>query len=80
MAAVGILGWRSCLADGQPLTIPDFKKKKARRTVAEDHWSPFPEDAGPGQPPPSLQGVIPPDKKAVAYARKQWRKLGYKQP
>lgn len=78
MAAVSILGWRSCLEEGKPFTIPNFRKKSERNAFRNDHWSPFPDDAGPGQPPASIQGNIKPSAAAVARARKEWKKLGYK--
>jgi hypothetical protein len=78
MAAVGILGWRSCLEDGKPFAIPDFRDEAARRTVEDDHWSPFPDDARPGQPPPSIRGHVAPSDAAVSYARDQWAKQGYR--
>lgn len=78
MAAVSILGWRSCLEEGIPFAIPDFRKKAARKPFLKDNWSPFPQDAGPGQPPPSLNGVVKPSREAVSHARKEWKKLGYK--
>ena len=77
MSAVGILGWRSCLQDGAPLTIPQFHDEASRRAVEDDHWSPFPGDAGPGQPPPSLRGLIEPAPEALAAARELWRQQGY---
>ena len=77
MAAVSILGWRSCLEEGTPFEIPDFHKTKERALFADDHWSPFPEDAGPGQPPPSLHGYVKPSAKAIAHAQKLWRGMGY---
>jgi len=77
MAAVSILGWRSCLENGRPFDIPDFHKAAERAAFADDHWSPFLEDAGPGQPPPSLLGVLKPSAKAIAHARKVWRSTGY---
>jgi len=63
MAAVGILGWRSCLEEGRP--------------IEDDHWSPFPEDVGPGQPPPSVRGYVKPSPEATRHARKVWRSVGY---
>ncbi len=77
MAAVGILGWRSCLANGQCQAIPDFRDKKARRAFENDHASPFPEDAGPGQPAPSIRGIVKPSAKTMRHARSVWAKLGY---
>lgn len=78
MAAVSILGWKSCLLEGQNLTIPDFKKKSERKAFRDDQWSPFPEDAGPGQPPVSLNGNLKPSKAALKNAYKVWRSCGYK--
>lgn len=77
MSAVAILGWRSCLEDGKPFAVPDFRDEAARKLVEDDHWSPFPEDAGPGQPPPSLRGVVEPAPEVVAAAREQWAQQGY---
>ena len=74
MAAVGILGWRSCLEEGRSFRIPDFSKEAERQAFADDHWSPFPEDAGPGQPPPSIRGIVAPAPKVLAHARRLWKK------
>lgn len=78
MAAVSILGWRSCLQEGANFAIPDFSNKRARKPFKVDHASPFPEDAGPGQPPVSLWGNLKPKAKVVAHAREHWAKQGYK--
>jgi hypothetical protein len=77
MSSVGILGWRSALADGAPFDVPDFKDESARSKYENDHWSPLPEDAGPGQPPPSIRGYVKPSAKKIAHARKIWEKMGY---
>jgi len=77
MAAVGILGWRSCLEEGKPHAIPNFKDKQERKDFEDDHWSPFPEDAGSGQPPPSLKGTVAPGEAAIAHAQKKWLEMGY---
>jgi predicted dehydrogenase len=77
MSAVGILAWRSCLADGAPQAVPDFRDEEARKAVEADHWSPFPEDAAPGQPPPSIRGLIQPGAEAVAHAREVWGAHGH---
>lgn len=78
MAAVSILGWKSCLEKGANIAIPDFSSKSARKPFKDDQWSPYPEDAVPGQPPVSLRGNLKPKAKVVAYARKFWAKQGYK--
>jgi len=78
MAAVSILGWRSCLSEGQNFLIPDFKSKTQRARFRNDRWSPFPDDAGPGQPPASLRGNLKPSAPVLAHARKVWKSIGYK--
>ena len=76
MAMVAIQSWRSALADGTPFEVPDFRKESARRKYSKDNWSPWPEDAGPGQPPPSIKGIRKPTASQVAAARKIWKELG----
>jgi len=78
MTMAGIQGWRSCLAKGAPMEIPDFRNESVRKQYENDNWSPFPEDAAPGQPPPSIHGIVLPGKKALAQARSVWKGLGYK--
>lgn len=78
MSLVAMQGWRSCLADGAPVEVPDFRKESMRRQHENDQWSPFPEDAGPGQPPPTIRGFIKPTAKQVRTARKVWKELGYR--
>lgn len=78
MSSVGILAWKSALNKGAPFAVPDFSKESNRREVEHDHWSPFPSHAAPGQPPPSIRGLIKPKKEAIAAARKVWAKQGYR--
>ena len=78
MSSVGILAWKSALADGAPFAVPDFRKEKDRKVLENDHWSPFPSHAAPGQPPASIRGRIKPAPKAIAEARKVWAKQGYR--
>jgi len=78
MSIVGIQAWRSCLADGAPFEISDLSKGKVRKKYEKDNWSPFPEDKGPGQPFSSIRGKIIPSAKQIAFARKVWKKMGYK--
>lgn len=79
MAAVGILGWRSCLQEGAPQSLPDFRDEASRSAVADDHWSPFPEDTAPGQPPPSLRGLVEPTPEVMAHARELWAQQGHRE-
>jgi hypothetical protein len=77
MSSVGILAWRSALADGEPLAVPDFRDEASRAAFADDHWSPWPQDAGPGQPPPSILGHYEPSAEGLAEADRVWTEMGY---
>jgi hypothetical protein len=77
MSSVGILAWKSALADGAPFDMPDFKDEASRTRFENDHWSPWPEHAAPGQPPPSILGMNDPAPEDVARARKIWQEMGY---
>jgi predicted dehydrogenase len=77
MSAVGIQGWRSALDNGAAYPIPDFSSEAARAAYEDDHWSPYPEDAGPGQPPASVQGPRRPTRAQITAARKVWREMGW---
>jgi predicted dehydrogenase len=77
MSSVGILAWKSALVDGAPFTMPDFRSETARSAYENDHWSPWPQHAGPGQPPPSIQGILEPSPEALAHARQIWAQEGY---
>ena len=79
MSSVGIFAWKSALANGAPFAVPDFRKEANRREVENDHWSPFPSHAAPGQPPPSIRGFVEPKARAVARARKLWAKEGFRE-
>jgi predicted dehydrogenase len=78
MSSVGILAWKSALQDGTPFDMPDFRTESARKTYENDHWSPWPSHAAPGQPPASIRGVVKPSAKALAHARAIWAGQGYK--
>ena len=77
MSSVGILAWKSALEGGRPIEVPDFRDEASRRPFEHDHWSPWPEHAGPGQPPPSILGFVQPNPKGQALARQVWTELGY---
>ena len=78
MSSVGILAWKSALDEGRPYAVPDFSNEASRKLVENDHWSPWPEDAGEGQPPPSIRGWVQPSEESVAFGREIWRKHGWK--
>ena len=75
ICSVGILAWKSALQDGAPFDVPDFKNEEARKHYENDDWSPFPEDAAPGQPPPSIRGLMKPHAPARKAAQKVWRAM-----
>lgn len=77
MSAVGILAWKSALEDGCPFSVPDFSSEASRQSVEHDHFSPFPQDAGPNQPPASILGRIDPPPETLKYARSLWSEMGY---
>jgi predicted dehydrogenase len=77
MSSVGILAWKSALSNGAPFSVPDFRSEAARVAFELDGWSPWPIHAGPGQPPPSIRGLVEPSPEAVAHAREIWAKHRY---
>ena len=77
MSMVGIVAWKSVLQDGAPVELPDFRKESVRKKYETDNWSPFAEDVGPGQPPPSITGMNPPNARQIKAARKVWKEIGH---
>ena len=80
MSSVGILAWKSALADGAPFEVPDFRDEASRAPYENDRWSPWPQHAGPGQPPPSILGTPRPTRAGMAFARRVWKEIGYSGP
>ncbi len=78
MSIIGPLAYRSALADGATLEVPDFRQEAARRKYAKDDWSPDPARRRTGQPWPSVRGDVRPSAAARAYARRVWRKTGFR--
>jgi predicted dehydrogenase len=79
MSAVGILAYRSALANSAPVDVPDFRDPAARQTFANDHWSPNPAERGPGQPLSSITGEVQLSAETLANARNVWAEMGYKE-
>jgi predicted dehydrogenase len=77
MSSVGIVAWKSALGDGAPVAVPDFRDATSRQDFENDHWSPWPADAGPGQPPPSILGIREPHPQGLARGRDIWNQMGY---
>ena len=69
--------WPSALEEGAPFRVPNFKDEADCRACENDHWSPLPPDAGPGQRPLSVRGTVEPSPDTVAHAREVWAKHGY---
>ena len=78
MSIVGILAYRSALNDSASLEVPDFRDRKARGRYRNDHWNPDPARRTKDMPWPSVKGDVKIPPKSLAYARKIWRKEGYK--
>ena len=78
MSSVGIVAWKSALKDGVPIDMPDFRNEANRKQHEDDHWSPWPEHGGPGQPPPSIEGFVEPSPQGVELARRVWEDIGYR--
>jgi hypothetical protein len=76
---VGILARKSAQEEGRSVAVPDFRNEAARKAVENDHFSPFPEDAAPGQPPASIRGRIEPAPHVVDQARRVWAEMGYEE-
>ena len=80
MSLVGVLAYRSALEDSKPVAVPNLRKESERRAFEDDHWSPDPARAGPGQPLPSILGHIEPSGAAKEFAREVWAETGYREP
>lgn len=76
MSAVGVLAWKSCLENGRPFEMPDFRSETSRRKYENDNWSPL-TMTGPERPPVSIRPGRKPSRAAAAYAKKIWRRNGY---
>ncbi len=77
MSSVGILAWKSALEEGKPFKMPDFRDEAQRKEYEDDNWSPWPQHAGPGQPPPSINGWKKPTEEAIAEAKSVWDRIKY---
>jgi len=77
MSIVGIQAYRSALADGATVEVPDFRKESVRKQYEKDDWSPDPARRKPDQPWPSIEGNKKPSAFALNYARKIWKTIGY---
>jgi len=74
MSAVGILAWKSVLANGAAFDMPDFRRESSRQVVAGDHFNPFDQD-NPSAPPIASRGHPKINKKGLKLAKKVWQKM-----
>ena len=72
-SVVGILAYRSALADSASIEVPDFRRKGDRDRYRSDDWNPDPTRKRPSDPWPSIEGKKEISRDALAYARKIWR-------
>lgn len=72
MASVGILGWRSCLEDGRPYRIPDFRNEADCLLYENDTASPFPDENGICAIPCSVNTNYTPSDEDITVAKKYW--------
>jgi len=77
MSIVGIQAYRSALADGATVAVPDLRKESVRKQYEKDDWTPDPARRKPGQPWSSVEGNKKPSAFALNYARKIWKKIEY---
>jgi len=76
LSSVGILAWKSAMADGKPYDVPDFRKERERKRYENDRWSPQPGTPAPDRAPPSILGFPRPTRAGLALARKVWKEIG----
>jgi hypothetical protein len=79
MSSVGILAWKSALADGAPFEVPDFRDEADRKKAETDNSSPFPSHTAAGAPrlPSSIARAVEPTEEDCAAARRVWQSIGY---
>lgn len=77
MSIVGVQAYRSALADGATVAVPDLRKESVRKQYEKDDWTPDPARRKPGQPWSSIDGKKKPSTFALNYARKIWKQNGY---
>jgi hypothetical protein len=61
MSSLGILAWKSVLAKGMQMEIPDFRDEENRKKYENDHFNPFPMEGSqyPNIPVSSVSGFKP---------------------
>jgi len=67
MTAIGIQGYRSALAGGAPMKVPDFADSAARDRYRHDHWAHGPLAKGPERAPCTVGEPVAPPPEAYAF-------------
>lgn len=73
MSSLGILAWKSVLANGAQMEIPDFKDEKSRKKYENDYFNPFPMPGSqfPSIPVSTIKGFTPSEEDFES-AKKYW--------
>ena len=80
MSIIGPLAYRSALADGATVDVPDFRDESVRARYEDDRWSPDPTVRKPADPYPSVLGEREIPAEALEYNQAIWREMGYEGP
>ena len=72
MSAVGILGWKSALKNGEHIEIIDFRDKEKRKVYLNDDISPFPDAIDKPRIQSSYKGNIKHTKEDYDNAKRNW--------
>ena len=79
MSICGILAWRSALAGGVPIDVPDFRDEAVRIQYENDNWTADPEIECEDKPASSVLGEIEPNDEAKSLARQVWERQGWRE-
>ena len=75
MALPGIFAYKSVLAGGIPMELPNFRLKEDREKWRNDTMCTFPEIAGDMWVPPFSKGTPHVDASVYERMRKKWEEL-----
>ena len=75
MSSVGLLAWRSALADGQSVAVPDFRDPGARGQFRDDHLRAGPDTPDAERLPSSIRGEVEIDRADLERAERFWNSL-----
>lgn len=75
MSSVGILAWKSALAEGQPVPVPDFRDPASRAACADDHTHPGPHTEAAHRVPTTIRTDMSIPERARRRAQAFWGDL-----